>query len=94
MLGVAQLGKIDRFIEMKRQVAGWYGGYLGELSRQGLVQLPPEMPWAKSVYWIYSILLGEGFALSRSKSYRGVERKGNRDKAIFLSCTFHAYVSN
>ncbi len=87
-LGVAQLGKIDRFIEIKRQVAGWYGEYLGELSRQGLVQLPPKMPWARSVYWMYSILLGEGFALSRNKLIEELREREIETRPFFYPVHF------
>jgi perosamine synthetase len=53
-LGVAQLGKIDRFIAKKRRIAEAYSKSL-----EGVPGLStaPEMPWAKNVYWMYSVIV-------------------------------------
>jgi perosamine synthetase len=53
-IGLGQMTKIEQLIDNKREVAACY--------RQGFKQvpgivLPAEEPWAKSVYWLYSILL-------------------------------------
>jgi perosamine synthetase len=63
-LGVAQLEQIDRFIARKREIAQTYNDYLKDIP--GLV-LPPEMSWATSVYWMYSLLVMEEFPLSRDE---------------------------
>lgn len=56
-VGVAQMKKIARFIDKKRQIAGWYAESLAPLARRGRIRLHPEAPWARSVYWMYSVLL-------------------------------------
>lgn len=53
-LGVAQLRKIDRLITKKRHIATAYKELLQDLPD---ITLAPEMPWAKNVYWLYSILV-------------------------------------
>ena len=68
-LGVAQLEKIENFIERKRKIAKIYDSFLKNV--QGIV-LHPEMPWAKNVYWLYSILIDD-------KSY-GISRNGLMEK--------------
>lgn len=55
-IGVAQLGKFSVFVEKKRQIARWYSEELKSIEEKGLIELHPEMPWAKCVYWMYSIL--------------------------------------
>jgi len=55
-LGLAQLSKIEKFIERKRKIAKIY---LEELSSLQGITLHPEMPWAKCVYWLYSILIDD-----------------------------------
>jgi len=55
-LGVAQLEKIDNFVRKKREIAETYNSLLKDIKG---VTLPPEMPWAKNVYWMYSILIDE-----------------------------------
>lgn len=53
-LGVAQLKKINELINKRREIAHTYNQLLSNLPD---VKLPPEMPWAKNVYWLYSILV-------------------------------------
>lgn len=52
--GLAQLNKIDRFIEDRRRVAYTYNEKLADIAE---LQLPPELPWAKNVYWMYAVVL-------------------------------------
>jgi len=54
-IGLAQLHKIDRIIEKKRGIADLYGKYLKPLVPR--IVLPPVAEWAKSVFWMYSILV-------------------------------------
>lgn len=76
-LGVAQLKKIDLLIAKKRQIATTYNKLLHELSP---VTPPPEMPWAKSVYWLYSVLVNKAF---RDKAIEYLERKGIETRPFF-----------
>jgi perosamine synthetase len=51
--GLAQLGRIDRVIEQRRRVAALYNQHLAGIAQ---LQLPAELPWAKNVYWMYSVV--------------------------------------
>jgi perosamine synthetase len=53
-IGVAQMERIDEIIEIKRRIADRYRVALAGLP--GVV-MSPEMPWAKSVFWMVSILV-------------------------------------
>jgi perosamine synthetase len=53
-LGVAQLERIESTIRKKLELARLYKDFLGQVND---VALAPEMPWAKTVYWIYSVLI-------------------------------------
>jgi perosamine synthetase len=64
-IGVAQVKKLTGLIAKKRQIAAWYGQALDGLARHGLITRHPETPWAKNVYWMYSILLTPRFPLAR-----------------------------
>jgi perosamine synthetase len=55
-IGWAQVGRIDPNVEKKRQIAGWYHERLKD--RPELL-LPVERPWARSVYWMYHIVLSD-----------------------------------
>ncbi|MDP3184549.1 MAG: DegT/DnrJ/EryC1/StrS family aminotransferase, partial [Anaerolineales bacterium] len=63
-LGVAQMERIEEFIARKRWIAESYNQGLREVAA---IRLPPEAPWATSVYWMYSILLNKDFPLSRDE---------------------------
>jgi perosamine synthetase len=56
-LGVSQLGRIDKFVGARRKNAQRYNEKLRGLRG---IRLPPEAPWAKNVYWMYSVLVEEG----------------------------------
>jgi len=53
-IGCAQLEKIDRFIEIKRQNAMLYNSILKNCKK---IITPVEKKWAKNTYWLYSILV-------------------------------------
>ena len=56
-VGVAQVKRLPGFVEKKRQLARWYAECLAALAVAGKIRLHPEAPWAKSVFWMYSVLL-------------------------------------
>ena len=55
-IGVAQINKIDKLVEKRRELASCYNKYLKDISK---ITVPPEEPWAKSVFWLYSILIND-----------------------------------
>jgi perosamine synthetase len=76
-LGVAQLQKIDRLINKKRNIAKTYEKLIKDLSS---VTPAPEMPWAKSVYWLYSVLVN---APIRDAIITNLEKKGIESRPFF-----------
>jgi perosamine synthetase len=99
-LGVAQLKKIDNFIEKKRKIAKTYNSFLKNV--QG-VTLHPEMPWAKNVYWLYSILIdAKKYGINRDDLMEKLAQKGIETRHFFypmhimppykryaINCRFH-----
>jgi len=80
-LGVAQLEKIENFIERKRKNAKIYDSFLKNV--QGIV-LHSEMPWAKNVYWLYSILIeDESYGISRNELMEKLAKKGVETRRFF-----------
>lgn len=53
-LGVAQLEKIEKIIEIKRGNAEYYNYLLKNVNG---ITLPVEEKWARNVYWMYSMLI-------------------------------------
>jgi len=63
-LGVAQMERVDEFIARKRAIAALYSELLGGTPG---IMLPVQEPWAKNVYWMYSILVGSKARLTRDE---------------------------
>jgi perosamine synthetase len=55
-LAIGQIERMEQIIARKRKIAAIYTELLGDISD---IRLPVEEPWAKSVYWVYGIVLGE-----------------------------------
>jgi len=79
-LGVAQLERIDRIIEIKRQHAALYNELLRGVPH---VTLPPEADWAQNVYWMYSILIEDGYGLSRDGFMAALKERGIDSRPFF-----------
>jgi len=79
-LGVAQLERIEEFIARKRAIASAYNARLADVP--GLV-LPPEKPWARNVYWMYSILIGQEYGFSQEQVMAGLRAQGIDSRPFF-----------
>lgn len=80
-IGLAQLEQIERFVFIHRKNAELYNSLLRELD--GQVTLPPEAPWAKNVYWMYSILIEDKFGISRDELMKNLENDGIETRTFF-----------
>ncbi len=79
-LGVAQMERIDEFIARKRAIAASYNKLLDGMP--GL-SLPVEEPWARNVYWMYSILVGDHARLSRDELMAHMQARGVDSRPFF-----------
>ncbi|MDH7513666.1 MAG: aminotransferase class I/II-fold pyridoxal phosphate-dependent enzyme [Clostridiales bacterium] len=82
-IGVAQLEEIDRFIAIKREMAQTYQELLSGVP--GLV-CPQEKEWARSVYWMYTVLVEKEFGLSRDELMRQLRERGVDTRTFFVPC--------
>jgi len=80
-IGLAQLERIDDFVEMRRRNAYLYNEYLKDV---GGIGLPPEKPLAKNVYWLYSILVEPDFGMSRDKLMEELDKRGIETRPFFI----------
>lgn len=80
-IGVAQLEEIDRFIAIKQEMARTYQELLSGVP--GLV-LPQEKEWARSVYWMYAVLVEKEFGLSRNELMRRLRERGVDTRTFFI----------
>ena len=82
-VGIAQLKKLDEFVEKKRTIAKLYKEALGELEKKRLIKLHKEMSWAKCVYWMYCILINKRAKISRDDLIKQLEEKGIETRPFF-----------
>jgi perosamine synthetase len=80
-LGVAQLERIEQIVASKRGIAHAYSELLKDVS--GIV-LPVEEPWAKSVYWVYGIIVKEKTGMNAEQFARKLVAKGVETRPFFL----------
>lgn len=82
-VGIAQLGKIDKFIEKKRKIAKEYSDGLKELNQAKKIQLHPQAKWAKCVYWMYCILVEDNHGVGRDDLIGGLWEKEVDTRPLF-----------
>jgi perosamine synthetase len=63
-LGTPQLSRLDAIVERKRCVAH---RYLERLATVPHLELPVEEPWARHVYWMFALVLGDESPISRDE---------------------------
>jgi len=80
-VGLAQLERIEDFIKIHRENARLYNSLLKKVNG---INLPPEEPWAKNVYWMYTVLVDEkGFGISRDELMIELEKTGIDCRSVF-----------
>jgi len=79
-MGRVQLDKIDRMIDEKRRVAHTYNRHLAEVPG---IQTPVERDWARNVYWMYSIVIGEDFGVGRDELMAKLQERGIETRTFF-----------
>lgn len=79
-LGVAQLLKLNEFIRRKRENARLYSSLLNKTNG---ITLPPEMTWAKNIYWMYTILIEDSFGEDKATVVKRLEAKGVETRPLF-----------
>lgn len=85
-IGLAQLRKVQKVINRKTAIARLYQKFLSPLTP--LITLPPEAKWAKSVFWLYSILIHHKGSKNRDQLMKAL-KKSNIDSRPFFYPIHH-----
>lgn len=80
-IGVAQLERLDEFVEKKRAIGAYYAELLNNISN---VKAQVELPWAKMVYWMYCIELDESSGCDANKMMTELSARGVGTRPFFL----------
>lgn len=78
-IGLAQLERIDWHLEEREKIAAWY--------REELAGVPglswqAEMPWAKHVWWLFTVVVDETIPLGRFDVLAGLTARGIEGRQI------------
>jgi len=80
-LGVAQIERMDEIVARKR----WLGGaYTSRLAGIAGLQLPVEEPWARSVYWMYGLVLDDAVGMDARQCAARLQELGVDTRPFFL----------
>jgi len=90
-IGLAQFERIEETIEAKRRNARLYNSLLADV--QGITA-PKEMSWAKNVYWMYAVLVEDGFGASRDNLRKGLESRGIETRLLFAPAHMQPFLSD
>ncbi len=80
-LGVAQLERVDEIVARKREVAALYTAGLADID--GLT-LPVEAPWARSVFWMYGLVVDAATGLDAAAFAERLLERGVDTRPFFL----------
>ena len=80
-VGVNQVRRIEEIVARKRWAATEYTRRLREIDQ---LQLPVERTWAKSVYWVYGVVLGKELEIDAAQFADRLKRLGVETRPFFL----------
>jgi perosamine synthetase len=80
-IGLAQTERLGELVEIRRTNAARYTAALSKIP--GLT-LPTERPWARNVYWMYGVVVEDGFGISRDELRRRLARRGIETRTFFI----------
>jgi len=80
-LGLAQLERMDQIVRKKRWLGREYTRRLQEVTD---LQLPVEESWARSVYWMYGVVVSEDSGLDAAELARKLAERGIQTRPFFL----------
>lgn len=84
-LGLAQLERLDEFVQRKRRMGRRYSELLAKLPN---VQLPlANTDYAENIYWVYGLLLNDEFDMTAEEAMRRLAEKGVGTRPFF--CPMH-----
>lgn len=80
-LGLAQMERVGVFLERRKILAREYARHLADVPG---IELPPQMPWAENIYWLYSIVVDpEQTRISRDLLMQALKAEGIETRPFF-----------
>lgn len=79
-IGLGQLERVDELIEAKRRIFSWYAEGLKDVPH---IRLNYELPWARSIYWMSSIILDENAGITRDELREALKERNVDTRPVF-----------
>jgi perosamine synthetase len=80
-IGLAQMEMIGQALSDRENLASWYNDALAGL--QNRIILPRQEPWAKQVYWMYTVFLRYGNETDRDAVMKSLDEAGIETRPVF-----------
>ncbi|UAL11781.1 DegT/DnrJ/EryC1/StrS family aminotransferase [Caulobacter segnis] len=80
-IGLAQLERVDEHLAARQQVVAWYDEKLSRLGNR--VIKPHVEDTGRHVFWMYTVRLGEGLAISRDQVIKDLDGLGIESRPVF-----------
>jgi perosamine synthetase len=80
-LAVPQIRRMDEIVARKRRMGQAYTSRLSELPG---IELQVQQPWAKSVYWMYGIVVREETGMDAAELAQRLKARGIETRPFFL----------
>lgn len=80
-IGVAQMERIEEFIQIKRRLGEYYREKLLKING---IKCQMEKPWAKMVYWMYCIELDKMLGIDAETMMKELGKRGIGTRPFFL----------
>jgi perosamine synthetase len=81
-IGCGQMTVADKLVDRRREVAAFYGKALAKYAKH--LVLPIEKPWARSVYWMYHLVLRDHIAGKRAHIMTALKQAGVETREGFI----------
>jgi perosamine synthetase len=80
-VGLAQLERLDEFVERKRAMGKYYTERLRSI--EGLILPTPKTDYADNIYWVYGIVLGKGIKADNKEIQKMLAEEGIGTRTFF-----------
>jgi len=80
-LGLAQIDRMDEIVARKRRMGQAYTERLSEMPG---IELQVQQPWARSVYWMFGLVVREETGLDATQLARRLKARGIDSRPFFL----------
>jgi perosamine synthetase len=79
-MGVAQLERVEKYLDAKIEHAKLYNEFLKYIEG---ITIPVEKEYAKSCYWLYSILVEDSYGMNRDEIINKLKENGVQCRPFF-----------